>query len=247
MERSRAGYSVRTASQEPAPFTGFQGLLGLAHFVEAAGDHALNGIVAVGEGVFERLNDFDGVAIGFDPKGDPVMCLFEVFEDEFAASDVVKGEDQCSEGPEQAADAARYAGFEVGTIDGVAAEGPGHCSIGRDKGHVRSETEAFEKGSGIGGAATSGDGDGNAGFLGCTESFRVAGADGLAEGGQKGAVHVNGHQAHGGMHGSSVPGAIPKRVRIAEKEIRGVTKKDPGLKPIHSLALFVGLKPHASE
>ena len=96
-----------------APLAGFQGLLGLAHFVEATGDHALNRIVAIGEGVFERLDDFDGVAIGFDPKGDPVMCLFEVFEDEFAAPDVVEGEDQCSEGPEQAADAPRYACFEM--------------------------------------------------------------------------------------------------------------------------------------
>ena len=120
---------------------------------------------------------------------------------------LVEGEDECSEGPQQAADAARHASFEVGAIDRVAAEGPGHCSIGRDEGHIRSEAEAFEEGSGVGGAAAGGDGHGNAGLLRRPEGFCVAGADGLAEGGQQGAVHVDGHQAHGGMHGSSVPGA----------------------------------------
>jgi hypothetical protein len=133
--------------------------------------------VTIGESVLERLNDFDGVPIGFNPKSDPVMRLFEVFEDEFAGSDVVEGEDKCSEGPEKAAESARHASFEVRAIDRVATEGPGHCSIGRNEGHVRSQAEACEEGGGVGGAAAGSNGDGNSGLLRRTEGFCVAGAD----------------------------------------------------------------------
>jgi hypothetical protein len=194
-----------------APFAGFEDFFGLTHRVEAAGDHALDGVVAIGEGVFKGLDDFDGVAIGFDPEGDVTVRLFEVFEDELAGSDVVEGEDESAVGPEETADAAGYASFEVRAIDGVAAEGSGYCTIGRNEGHIRSEAEALEERGGVGGAAAGGDGDGDAGVLRVTQGFSVAGTDGLAERGQESAVDVDGHQAHGGMHGSSVPGGGPER------------------------------------
>ena len=194
-----------------APFAGFEDFFGLTHRVEAAGDHALDGVVAIREGVFKGLDDFDGVAIGFDPKGDVTVRLFEVFEDELAGSDAIEGEDESAVGPEETADAAGYASFEVRAIDGVAAEGSGHCTIGRNEGHIRSEAEALEERRGVGGAASGGDGDGDAGVLRVAQGFCVAGADGLAERGQERAVDVDSHQAHGGMHGFSVPGGGPER------------------------------------
>ena len=116
------------------------------------------------ERVFEGLYDLDSVAIGLNPESDPLMGLFQVFEDQFAAADLVEGEDQGSKRPEQRAQAARHPCFEMRAIDRVAAQGSSHCTIGRDEGHVRSQVEAFEQGSGIGGAATGGNGDGNAGI-----------------------------------------------------------------------------------
>ena len=71
MERSRAGILSADGFAGTAPLARFQGLLGLAHFVEAPGDHALDGVVAIGKGVFERPDDFDCVAIGLNPEGDP--------------------------------------------------------------------------------------------------------------------------------------------------------------------------------
>ena len=102
-----------------AQFAGFEDFFGLTHRVEAAGDHALDGVVAIREGVFKGLDDFDGVAIGFDPKGDVTVRLFEVFEDELAGSDAIEGEDESAVGPEETADAAGYASFKVRAIESL--------------------------------------------------------------------------------------------------------------------------------
>ena len=95
-------------------------------------------------------------------------------------------------------------GLEVRTIQWVAAQRSGHCSIGRDEGHIRSEAEAFEKRGGVGSAATGGDGYGDPGALSGPERLDIAGADGLAEAGQQRAVHVDRHKANGGMHDFSL-------------------------------------------
>ena len=96
----------------------------------------------------------------------------------------------------------------MGSVEGIAGEGSGHCSIGRDEGHIRSEAETVKERGSVGGAAAGCDGDGDAGALRGSESLGVAGADGLAEGRQQGAVHVDRHQANGGMHGTSLAGGL---------------------------------------
>lgn len=75
-------------------------------------------------------------------------------------------------------------GFEVRTVERVSTQGSGHCSIGRDEGHIRSEAEAFQQRCSVGGAAASGDGNGYSGLLGGSKCLSIAGADGLAESGQ---------------------------------------------------------------
>jgi hypothetical protein len=144
---------------------GFEGGFGCAHLVDVAGDHALNGVFAVVEGVFEGLDDLDGVAIGFDPEGDAAVGLLEVFEDELAAAWAVKGEDDCAKGAEEAAELAGNGGLHVVGMDEVAGEGAEDCAVGGDEGHVGGEAEVVEDGDGIGVAAACGDGDGDAGVV----------------------------------------------------------------------------------
>ena len=67
IDRSRAGYSVRTHSQLAAPLAGLERFLGLAHLRQAARYHALNGVFAVRKGELQRLDHLNGVAVGLDP------------------------------------------------------------------------------------------------------------------------------------------------------------------------------------
>ena len=64
--------------------------------------------------------------------------------------------------------------------------------------------QTFKEGSGVCGSTAGCDGHGNSGALCGPERLRVAGAYGLTEGGQQSAVHVDRHQANGGMHRSSL-------------------------------------------
>ena len=131
--------------------------------------------------VFERVDDFDGVAVGLDPEGDASVGLFHVFKDQFCAAGAVEGEDHCAEGPEQSAKAAGDARFHVAAVDELAAEGSNHCTIGRDERRIRSQAEAFKQRNRVGNAAAGGDGDGDSGLLGGLERLRIARADCLSE------------------------------------------------------------------
>jgi len=88
----------------------------------------------------------------------------------------------------------------VRPIERVAAQGSGHCSIGRDEGHIRSEAEVFQKWGSVGRPAAGGDGNGDPSALCGPERLGISRADGLAEGGQQSAVHVDRHEANGGVH-----------------------------------------------
>jgi hypothetical protein len=99
----------------------------------------------------------------------------------------------------------------VATVDELAVESSYHCTIGRKQGCIRSQAEAFKKGQRVGHAAASGDGDGNAGLLRHSERLAVTPAHGLLvvrkQGArEQGSVHVDGYQANGRVHISSVAG-----------------------------------------
>ena len=86
---------------------GLDRLLGLTHLVHAAANHALNGIIAVQQRIFQRLDYLHDVAVGLDPQSNAPVCLFQIFEHQFSSARTVKGEDQSTEGPEQLAQPAR--------------------------------------------------------------------------------------------------------------------------------------------
>src|SRR6185503_11204264 len=189
---------------EIAPTAGFQGLFGLTHSFYPASHHPLDWIVPVSERILAGADNFNGVPIGFDPQCDPLVRLLKILKDQFSTANHIKGEYRCSKRPQQSAQFAGDARLKVRSIDRIAPQGSCHCSIGRDERHIRSESEAFEQGSGVSSLAARSNGDRNSGALCGPEGLSVSGANGLAEGRQQGAVHVDRHKANGGMHVSSL-------------------------------------------
>jgi hypothetical protein len=158
---------------------------------DVPGDHALDGVFAVVEGALEGLDDFDGVAIGFDPERDAAVGLLEVFEDELAAAGAVEGEDDCAEGAEKAAELAGDGGLHVVAMEEIAGECAEDCAVGGDEGHGGGEAEAFENRDGICVAATGGDGDDDAGVVRGAEGGEDARGELLREGRQERSIHID--------------------------------------------------------
>ena len=178
-ETSRAGYSVRTHSQLAAHSLALRACSASFILLTSPATIPWMGSSPSFKARLQRLDDFNGIAVGLDPEGDASMGLFEVFEDQLCAAGPVEGEDDGAEGAEQSAKRAGDAGFHVASVDELAVEGANHCTIGRDEGRIRSEVEAFEQGEGVGDAPAGGDGDGDAGRLRGSEGLGVAAADGL--------------------------------------------------------------------
>ena len=91
----------------------------------------------------------------------------------------------------QSTQPARYSRFQVSAVHRIPAQGPGHCTIGRKQGRIRSKAEAVKEGEGVVGAAAGGDGDDDSGLLRGPERLRGSGADSLRKGGKQRAVPVS--------------------------------------------------------
>jgi len=133
--------------------------------------------------------------------------LLQVFDYQLAAARTVKGENQDAVWTEQPAEAARDARRELAAVNGLTAKSAGYCSIGGDQRHIRSQTKPFEQRHGVSHTATGSDSHCYASLLRGQERLGVARTDRLPEGREQRAVHVDGQEANGRVHSSSVPGA----------------------------------------
>ena len=134
------------------------------------------------------------------------MRLFQVFENQFAASRLVKRENHGPELPEQLAQPARDLSLELAAVDRLAAQSSGHCTIGRNKGRIRSQAQALEQRRRIGRAPSGSDGHRDSGLLRGLERLRSPPAYLPRKGRQQGAIHVNCYQPERRVHVSSVSG-----------------------------------------
>ena len=91
-------------------------------------------------------------------------------------------------------------------VDDVTAQSREHCTIGRDQGCIRSQTEVRQQGCGVGRPATGSDGHRDSRVLRALERPRIALTDGLRQRRQKGAVHVDRDEPQGRGHTFSVVG-----------------------------------------
>jgi len=66
--RCRAPDTRLDAFAGGGPFAGLERLLGLAHRAHASADHSLNGVVAVHQRIFQRLDHLDCIAVCLDHK-----------------------------------------------------------------------------------------------------------------------------------------------------------------------------------
>ncbi len=173
MARSRAGYSVRAKPHSEPHSLAFERFLRVAHVADRSCAHALDRVVAVAERELQWLDDFNRVPVRFDPNGDPSVRLIEVFEDQFAPGRPIECEHNCAEWPQNAADTAGHAGLHMALVDDLAAQSAGDGAIGCDEGRIRSQAHAFKNWNRVGCAAARGNGNDDAGFLGCTERTRI--------------------------------------------------------------------------
>jgi hypothetical protein len=139
------------------------------------------------------------------------MRHFHIFKHQLAAAWAVKGKHYSAEFA-QRAEAAGYTSRQLTAVDGVATQSANHCTIGRDEGRIRSETEAFKERDGVVGAAAGGDDDRDSRMLRGFEGAGCPIADLLREGRQERAVHIDGDQANGRVHRLSVPSEGDNRI-----------------------------------
>ena len=82
-----------------------------------------------------------------------------------------------SKRPEQPAQPARHPRLQLAAVDRLAAQGSGHCTIGRDQGRIRSQAQPFEQRRRVGRAPARGDGQRNARLLRGPQRPRIPRAD----------------------------------------------------------------------
>jgi len=195
--------------------------LGAGHAVDGSAEHGLNGGVegcaGCGEGVFDGVDVGDVGFVDLHPAADGGVEVFEVFDDERAASvlsvgaDAVEGEDEgvakilislaadVVAEPEGGGVGEVGAGDELGGFGG-GAEGAGDSAVGADEGEGVVQAEGAEDAHGVAMAAAGGDDDLDAGCVCGVEGGERARGDAaiLVE---EGAVHVDGDEAGGGHKG----------------------------------------------
>jgi len=83
------------------PLAGLERPLGLAHFAQAAGHHALNWIVTIIKRIFQRLTISMALRLARNPQGNASVRLLQILNHQLAAARTVKGENQYAEWAEQ--------------------------------------------------------------------------------------------------------------------------------------------------
>jgi hypothetical protein len=158
---------------------------GLAHAVDGAAEHHLDGWILVGmQGIFEAVDVGDVGLVGAHPAADAGVEIVEVLDDEGTASvfavevGEVEGEDQgVAVVGEVGAEPAGGGEREVGAAEEFGADGADDGAVGADDGGGGVEAEVAEDVHGEAVTAAGGDDDFGAGGLGEVKGGEVAGAD----------------------------------------------------------------------
>ena len=190
--------------------------LGAGHAVDGSAEHGLNGGVegcaGCGEGVFDGVDVGDVGFVDLHPAADGGVEVFEVFDDERAASvlsvgaDAVEGEDEgVAEFFDVGAEPEGGDVWEVGAGEELGGlrrgtKCPGHRPVGADEGEGVVQAEGTQDAHGVGVAATGGDDDLDAGCVGGVEGGEGARGD-VAVLVEEGSVHVDCDEADGGHGG----------------------------------------------
>lgn len=175
---------------------------GLAHAVDGAAEHHLDGEILAGlECVFEVLDVLDIGLVGAHPAADAGVEIVEVLDDEGAAGvfavgvGEVEGEDQgVAVVVEVGAKPAGGGEWEMRAANEFGADGADDGAVGADDGGVGIQVEVAEDVHGEAVAAAGGDDNFDAGGFREVESSEVAGTD-LAGGVEEGSVEVDGNEA----------------------------------------------------